>query len=385
MIQTKTQLNLEEIASNFQIGAEIAFIDPYGSGHINDTYFIKNASDENPDYLLQRINHLIFRNIPALMNNIYLVTNHLRKRLKEIPGADPDKEVLSLVKTKAMANYFRDEQDNYWRMYKYIRNTRSVDVVETKEQAFEGGRALGWFQMLLLDLDINLLQYTIPDFHHIGLRLTHFNTALQTDLFDRKRTIPDEIGFIHQRVAQMCAILELGKAEKLPLRVTHNDTKFNNILLDENDQAQCMIDLDTVMPGYVAYDFGDAIRTIINAAPEDEKDLHKITLNFPLFQAFTEGYLKASAGFLTEHEIKSLSIGVLLFPYMQGVRFLTDHLNGDSYYKVQFPGHNLQRARAQFQLLRKLEERYAEIEDFIKNVADTSSKTALNTNSNETA
>jgi Ser/Thr protein kinase RdoA (MazF antagonist) len=365
MIQTKEQFNLSNIALNFRIEADISSITPYGSGHINDTYYVKNSHNGESDYLLQRINHTVFRDVPALMNNIYLVISHLRSKLKEIPGADPDKEVLSLVKTNDHLYYYLDEQGNYWRMYKYITNTKSIDIVETKEQAFEGGKAFGRFQTLLSDLDINLLHYTIPDFHHIGLRLTRFNTALQTDPLGRKKTISAEIEFIQKRIESMCAILKLGKEEKLPLRITHNDTKFNNVLLDENDRAQCVIDLDTVMPGYVAYDFGDAIRTIINTAPEDEKELDKIKLNMPLFEAFTEGYLKESASFLTESEIKSLPLSVLLFPYMQGVRFLTDYLNGDTYYKVHFPDHNLQRTRAQFQLLGKLEEQYSKIENFI--------------------
>ncbi|WP_299582891.1 aminoglycoside phosphotransferase family protein [Mucilaginibacter sp.] len=383
MIQAKKKLNLLKIASNFIVGADVASIEPYGSGHINDTYYINNTNKEDPGYLLQRINHRVFKDIPSLINNIHLVTNHLRSKLKEIPGADPDKEVLSLVMTNDHSYYFSDERGNYWRMYKYLKNTKSIDIVQTNEQAFEGGKAFGKFQMLLFDLDINLLNYTIPAFHHIGLRLTRLNTSLQTDPLDRKKTVAAEVEFIQHRVEHMCAILNLGREGGLPLRITHNDTKFNNILLDENDQAQCVIDLDTVMPGYVAYDFGDAIRSIINTAPEDEADLNKISLNIPLFEAFTRGYLQESAGFLTENEIRSLPLSVLLFPYMQGVRFLTDYLNGDVYYKTHVPDHNLQRARAQFQLLRKLEEQYAKIEGFIWQAANTHLNKDINTNRSE--
>jgi Ser/Thr protein kinase RdoA (MazF antagonist) len=376
-------MNLLKIASNFKINADISSIEPYGSGHINDTYYIKNINSEGSDYLLQRINHRVFKDVPSLMNNIQLVTTHLRTRLKEIPGADPDKEVLSLVKTNEHLYYFLDEGGNYWRMYKYIKNTKSIDIVETNEQAFEGGKAFGRFQMLLFDLDINLLNYTIPAFHHIGLRLTRFNSALQADPLDRKNAVAAEVEFIQLRIEAMCAILNLGREEGLPVRITHNDTKFNNILLNLNDKAQCVIDLDTVMPGYVAYDFGDAIRSIINTAPEDEQDLDKIRLNIPLFEAFTQGYLKESVGFLTENEIKSLPLSVLLFPYMQGVRFLTDYLNGDTYYKIHFPDHNLQRTRAQFQLLRKLEEQYSKIENFIWETANTYLNKDINTNRSE--
>lgn len=369
MIQTKIQLDLLKIASNFLVEANIASITPYGLGHINDTYYVKNSQNSGDDYLLQRINHLIFKDVPGLMNNISLVTAHLRKKLAEVPGADPDNEVLSLIMTHDYRCYLRGAEGNYWRMYKYIKNTKSIDVVETNEQAFEGGRILAKFQTMLFDLDINLLNDTIPDFHHIGLRLAAFNTALHADPAGRRKAVVSEIEFIQKRAERMSAILTLSNEARLPVRITHNDTKFNNILLDADNKAQCMIDLDTVMPGYVAYDFGDAIRSIINTAPEDEKNLDEIGLNIPLFEAFTKGYLSQAADFLTENELKSLPLSILLFPYMQGVRFLTDYLNGDTYYKTHFPGHNLQRARAQFRLLVKLEEQYDNIEYFIRDAA----------------
>jgi hypothetical protein len=375
------QLNLLKIAAKFVNEAAVASIQPYGSGHINDTYYVKNHDFH--DFLLQRINHNVFKDIPALMNNISLVLAHMRKKLKKINGAEPDKELLSLVLTHDHHNYYLDEQGNYWRMYKYIGNTRSIDIVETRQQAFEGGKAIGNFQALLFDLDSSLLNHTIPDFHHIGNRLAQFNAAILADPLDRKKTIISEIEFIMDRTERMSTILKFGDEGKLPLRITHNDTKFNNILLDEQNRAQCVIDLDTVMPGYVAYDFGDAIRTIINSGSEDEKDLNNIQLNMSLFEAFATGYLIASSGFLTENEIKSLPMGVLLFPYMQGVRFLTDYLNGDIYYKIHFPGHNLQRSRAQLQLLRKLEENYAGIETIIQEIAICLDK-GVNTEDNAT-
>lgn len=380
MIQANKQVDLLKITSNFIIGTDVASIEPYGSGHINDTYYVKNNHSQKPDYLLQRINHLVFKDVPALMNNIVLVTSHLRAKLREIPSADPDKEVLTLIQTRDYRYFHQDENGNFWRMYKYIQNTKSVDIVETNDQAFEGGKALARFQTLLFDLDTNLLNYTIPDFHNIAMRLTRFNTVLLNDPLCRKASVFSEIEFIQKRVQSMFTILGFGKERKLPTRITHNDTKFNNILLDEQGRAQCIIDLDTVMPGYIAYDFGDAIRTIINTAAEDEKDLQKIKLNMPLFEAFTQGYLKESAAFLTEDEIQSLPLAVLLFPYMQGVRFLTDYLNGDTYYKINFPDHNLQRTRAQFQLLRKLEEQYAEIENFVSETASACLKKDKNTN-----
>lgn len=364
------QSDLINIVSNFEIKEGVAAVEDFGMGHINDTYIIKSASDNQPGYLLQRINHMIFKDVPALMNNILLVTDHLKAKLKSVPGANPETEVLTPVVTKNNLHYFLDSEGKYWRMYRYIQNTKSIDIIETPEQAFEGGKAFGKFQILLSDLDINLLHETIPAFHDIGLRLAHFNTALEADVLDRKKQVAAEIAFIQQRVARMFAILNLAREEGLPIRITHNDTKFNNILLDKDNHAQCVIDLDTVMPGHVAYDFGDAVRSIINTVAEDEPDLSKIGLNIPLFEAFALGYLIESVEWLTEVEIKSLCLSVQLFPYMQGVRFLTDYLQGDTYYKTQFPNHNLQRARAQFKLLMKIEEQYETIEDIIWETAN---------------
>jgi len=365
-----SQSDLINIVSNFEITDGVAAIENLGMGHINDTYIVNSASDNQPGYLLQRINHIIFKDVPALMNNILLVTDHLKSKLRSVPGADPETEVLSIVKTKDHFSYHHDSQGNYWRMYVYLKNTKSLDFVANGEQAQECGKALGKFQSLLADFDTWRLHETIPNFHNVALRLSQYHRALDKNQAARKHLVGEEIGFINERIERMCAILTLIKEERLTLRVTHNDTKFNNILLDKNDRAQCIVDLDTVMPGYVAYDFGDAIRTLINTAAEDESDLSKIGLNMPIFEAFTRGYLTESAEWLTEGEIKSLCLSVPLFPYMQGVRFLTDYLQGDTYYKTQFPDHNLQRARAQFELLRKLEAQYEKIEDIIWETAN---------------
>ena len=213
------------------------------------------------------------------------------------------------------------------------------------------------------------LYEVIPNFCHIGSRLADFHVALKNDAAKRKESIKEEIDFIQEREKNMNAILEMAERNEIPLRVTHNDTKFNNVLLDSNDQAKCVIDLDTVMPGYVAYDYGDAIRTIINRAAEDEPNLEKITLNIPLFKAYTEGYFEQASQFLTDKEVKSLIKGVLLFPYMQAVRFLTDYLQGDTYYKIQHAEHNLQRTRAQIKLVKEIEKHIDELEAIIEQAA----------------
>jgi Ser/Thr protein kinase RdoA (MazF antagonist) len=366
--------NIAQIVSNFCIEGSIATIVPYGSGHINDTFHLKNTNPGLPGYLLQRINHHVFENVPALMRNVQLVTDHLRDKLTRIPDSNPGKEVLTIIWTKDKQCFFCDEAGNYWRMYCFLKDTKSYDMVLTEQQAYEGGKAFGKFQLLLSDLDANLLSETIPGFHNISMRLDRLNKAVLLDPKGRVKDVLTELTFVVERANTMVAIMNLGKEGKLPLRIIHNDTKFNNILLDMDDHAQCVIDLDTVMPGYVAYDFGDAIRTIINTAPEDEEDLEKIGLSIPLFKAYAEGYLKNAVSFLSDMEVKSLSMGVLLIPYMQGVRFLTDYIEGDVYYKTHFAGHNLQRTRAQFQLLKKLEDNYDLLHETIQNVARTYSQ-----------
>ncbi len=341
--------------------------EPYGSGHINESFYVKNRNGSKRDYLLQRINHLIFKDVPGLMNNIKLVTEHLKNKLTIVSGACPDLEVLTLIATKENRFYEIDQNGNYWRMYDFLHSNR-YDVLETEQQAYEGGKAFGKFQAMLSDMDAELLIESIPNFHNIEIRLQRFHEAINNDVGGRLKEVSSEIAFIQERSEAMLKILGLGEENILPVRIIHNDTKFNNILLDKTDKAQCVIDLDTVMPGYVAYDFGDAIRTIINTAAEDEADLAKIQLNIPLFEAYTKGYFYEAGFFLTNREVDSLLKGVLLIPYEQIVRFLTDYLEGDTYYKIHFPLHNLQRTRAQIELLTKLEHNFMELDEIVQGV-----------------
>lgn len=355
------------IASQFKVNGKPLNIVSFGSGHINDTYKISTDKGEQK-YLLQRINHHVFKNIDHLMSNISLVTNHLHKKTKDENNIDAD-SVLTPVSTLDDKLYFKDDNGNYWRVYYLIENAKSYDIVENAHQAKEGGRAFGKFQAMLADLDPKQVYEVIPNFCHIGSRLSDFHIALENNDAKRKDLVKEEIDFIQKREGNMNAILEMAERKEIPLRITHNDTKFNNVLLNDDDQAKCVIDLDTVMPGYVAYDYGDAIRTIINRTAEDEADLAKITLNIPLFKAYTEGYFEQAKNFLTENEVKSLIEGVLLFPYMQAVRFLTDYIQGDTYYKIQHPEHNLQRTRAQIKLVKEIEKHIDELEIIIKEAA----------------
>lgn len=356
-----------KIVEQFNIKGTATSIEEFGSGHINDTYRIATDLADEPEYLLQRINNYVFKDVDVLMNNIQKVTEHLQQKMKHLPNTEG--KVLTIIPTRNKKLYYLDEENNYWRLMILIGNTRSYDILETESQAKEGGRAFGDFQALLADLDPHELDYTIPNFCNIEFRLQNFHKALKEDSANRKKDIEAEIKYILDRENAMNTILQMGERGELPLRITHNDTKFNNVLLDQNDRAQCVIDLDTVMPGYVAYDFGDAIRTIINTAAEDEADLSKIQLNVPLFQAYTKGYLETAHQFLTSNEVDSLLQGALLFPYMQSVRFLTDYLEGDVYYKIQHPLHNLQRTRAQLKLAFEIESQQTTLKEIIQSEA----------------
>lgn len=357
-----TSPDLENIISQFNIRGSIAQVLPVSTGHINDTYHLQNADAGQPDYLLQRINHQVFKNVPQLMDNIRQVTEYIKAKL---PPAEAETGTMTIVKLHDGSLFHKDYLGNYWRIFHFIKGTKSYDLVTTAQQAYEGGKAFGRFQSMLTDLDPDLLHNTIPDFHNMEHRLDQLEEALNNNLSGRAEDAREELEFISEHADEMCGILYLGNANRLPWRITHNDTKFNNVLLDATDHAQCVIDLDTVMPGYVAYDFGDAIRTIINTAAEDEADLRKIGLNISLFEAYTKGYFEEAGSFLTNMEVQSLLLGVYMLPFIQAVRFITDYINGDIYFKTHHPNHNLQRARAQLQLIRKLDEAREQLQEII--------------------
>ncbi|MDO3628357.1 phosphotransferase enzyme family protein [Mucilaginibacter sp. BT774] len=356
--------NFKDIIANFNIAPGDYDIEPFGSGHINDTFLLTIGSGYDGAYLLQKINHFVFKNVDGLMTNMLHVINHLKG--KAGTSGDPAKEILTLVPCKDNKYYWQDDQGNYWRMTYFLKDTQSYDLVTTVKQAYQGGAAFGNFHWLLCDLDPALLVDTIPDFLNIEKRLDNLQRAIEKDSVGVVKQVQPELLYLLEYASSMGEISQLGRAGILPLRITHNDTKFNNILLNQYDEVQCVIDLDTVMPGFVAYDFGDAIRSIINTAAEDEKNLDAIQLNMPLFEAFVKGYLSKTVCFLTEQELKSLVKGALLLPYMQAVRFLTDYLEGDVYYKTHFPGHNLQRARAQMQLFKMLESKKDELTNIVQ-------------------
>lgn len=365
VMSTNTIENSILSAEKFKIEGNIVSSVPFGSGHINDTFKIVTDSDKKEQYLLQRINHHVFRNVDGLMDNIERVCLHLKQKLAHLGQEEVAKRTMTLIPTWDGQHYYKDEQGDYWRVFILIPDTRSYDILETTDQAFSGGMAFGQFQKQLSDLDPTTIVEVLPNFHNIEFRMNNLREAIANDRVNRVAEVQDLLDYIFEREDKMRTILELGRANKLPLRITHNDTKFNNVLLDNNDQVQCVIDLDTVMPGYVAYDFGDAIRTIINSAAEDEADLSKIVLNVPLFEAFTAGYLSEAKEFLNETEVESLIHGVHLLPYMQAVRFLTDYIDGDTYYKIAYPEHNLVRTKAQLKLVQELEANHKVLTDIL--------------------
>jgi len=361
------EYNLKEIYDRFETRGTFNIGEPYGSGHIHDTFRITTMEKEYDDYILQRLNNEVFKYIPELQSNIERVTTHLRNKLEIIPGSDIKRECLNLIPSLGNKSWVTDSEGNFWRMYIYITDHRSYDIVDNPEKAFEGGKAIGRFQVMLSDMPGDPLFETIPRFHDIENRLDTFNLKVKEDPAGRVTIIGEEIYEIQKRAEEMKIILKLGKENKIPLRITHNDTKFNNILLDENDKALCVIDLDTVMPGYVHYDFGDAIRTAANTAPEDEKDLSKINMDINLFKAYSEGYLSETSNTLNNIEKEYLAFAPKLITYTIGLRFLTDYIDGDNYFKIHHENHNLERAKAQIKLLMSMEEQYG---DMIKIITD---------------
>jgi len=357
--------NLKEIFELFVADGTFLNGEPYGSGHIHDTFRIVTVENDKDDYILQRLNNKIFKNIPELQHNIERVTVHLRNKLSIVPGSDVKRECLSLVPSRDGKSWIIDDEHNYWRMYIFISNHYSYNVVDSPDKAFEGGKAIGRFQAMLSDMPGGPLFETIPWFHNIEKRLQTFNIKIRENPVGRVKSVAEEIDHILMKAEEMKIILRLGNEGKIPLRITHNDTKFNNILLNEDDKALCVIDLDTVMPGYIHYDFGDAIRTVANTAFEDENDLSRIKMDINLFKAYSEGYLSETVETLNDVEKEFLAFAPRLITYTIAVRFLTDFIDGDNYFKIHHELHNLQRTRAQLRLVMSMEEQYEEMKRII--------------------
>lgn len=324
---------------------------PYGSGHINETYLLRTHENDSPDYILQKINKTVFKDIPGLMENIRKVTSHLHRKMEEEGKGDPSKEILTLIPTTCGKPYHLDERGDFWRLYIYIWPNKSYDIVPDGKVAYEGGKMFGRFQRLLSDLPGHELVETIPDFHHLGRRLEIFYKTLEKDRCNRISLVKKELDFVEKHHREMFRILELGDSGAIPERVTHNDTKFNNVLLDSAGKGLCVIDLDTVMPGFIHYDFGDTIRTATNTAAEDERDLSKVNMDLSIFSGFARGFLKETSHILNKTELDNLAFSGQVVTFTIGLRFLTDFLDGDRYFRIHREEHNLDRCRTQFKLV----------------------------------
>ena len=347
--------DLLSIVSHFQMQGTVREIKPLGSGLINDTYKVTTVEADAPDYVLQRINHAIFQNVEMLQSNIEAVTGHIRKKLEEKGEADVERKVLHFIPTAEGKTYWYDGE-NYWRIMTFIPRAKTYETVNP-EYSYYAGAAFGNFQAMLADIP-DTLGETIPDFHNMEFRLKQLRDAVAADAAGRVQEVRYFLDEIEKRADEMCKAERLFREGKLPKRVCHCDTKVNNMMFDEDGTVLCVIDLDTVMPSFIFSDYGDFLRSGANTGLEDDK-------NMEIFQAFTKGYLESGKSFLLPIEIENLPYAAALFPYMQCVRFLADYINGDTYYKIQYPEHNLVRTKAQFKLLQSVEEHTPEMKKFI--------------------
>lgn len=353
---------IEEAADQFCVKGKPSECGRYGNGHINDTFlFCTKDGEQDHQYILQRMNTHVFKNPEGLMQNVSGVTTYLRDQIIKA-GGDAQRETLTLVKTKAGKDYYVDSVGSWWRMYLFITDATGYDTVEDEEDFYQSAKAFGHFQRLLDRYPVSLLTETIPDFHNTPKRFETFCKAVERDVCGRAGNVSREIAFVMDRKDEMSMVLDKLNSGEIPYRVTHNDTKLNNVLLDnQSRQAVCVIDLDTVMPGTAIFDFGDSIRFGANTAKEDEKDLNKVSLALSLYETYTKGFLEGCAGSLTDAEIRLLPWGAKLMTLECGMRFLTDYLEGDKYFRIHRPEHNLDRARTQFALVADMERKWGEM------------------------
>lgn len=363
---------LINILNQYGFNGEIKEIKPITVGHINDTFVVEYDVDGKiVKYLLQWINHNVFKNPVAVMENVVGVTEHIKKKIAEV-GGDTERAVLTVFKTKTGENYALAEDGGCWRVYNFVDNSYSLDGVSKPNDFKMSAMAFGNFQKQLADYPIETLKDTIPNFHNTVSRFNDFKVALVENKSGRKDEAKEEIEFVLAREKDCSVLTDLLDKGELPLRVTHNDTKLNNVLFDKTtNKPLCVVDLDTVMPGSSLYDFGDSIRFGANTGAEDEKDLSKISLDLELFKAYVEGYLAAAGDSLTENEITYLPFAAKLLTFECGIRFLGDFINGDVYFKTEYPEHNLVRARTQFKLVADIEAKFSEMQSIVEQVKST--------------
>ncbi len=356
---------LKEIALQFEIEGTVRSIDSLGEGFINDTLIVRTEGS-SPDYILQRKNKAIFPDVPAMMENIRKVTAHIRN-LVEAEGGDISREVMTIVPTHDGKYYFIDDEGEYWAVSVFISDTIAYNKADSPELARKGGEGIGKFQAQLADFTEPLAE-TIKGFHNIRHRFVQWDEALKRDAAGRVASLAEEISWIESRREEMMAFWAKVESGEIPVRVTHNDTKINNILFDRNGEVLCAIDLDTVMSSTALNDFGDAIRSYTNTGDEDDKDLSRVSMSLEMFRAYAEGYLKYRACQLNKAEIDHLAFSAKYITFEQVLRFLMDYIDGDTYYKTKYADHNLVRTRAQYKLLQSMEEQYGEMCEAINEI-----------------
>ena len=351
------EILLSDVLKQFNMPADT---EVYGNGHINDTYVVAEGK-----YILQRINTSVFSQTDMLMDNIKNVTSFLQKQIA-LEGGNPERETLTLIPAKDGKNFYKADKQNVFRVYKFIENTKTIEGSRSLQELYEAGAGFGKFHKMLEDFPVETLYEVIRDFHNTPRRVELLQEAVKNDIAGRAGSVGGEIRFALQDTTWTNTVVRGMKDGKIPVRVTHNDTKINNILFDrKTHKAVCVIDLDTVMPGSVLYDFGDALRMGASTTAEDETDLDKVWFDVDAFEAFAKGYFSKMQALLTDKEVELLPLSVKLMTYECGIRFLTDYLNGDVYYKIKYEHHNLDRARNQFKLVQDIGDKQEELKKII--------------------
>lgn len=357
MTQEEAYSKIHEVSTHFPAPGKLIKVEPYGNGHINDTYRLTYSCEPAKRVILQRMNADVFRSPEQLMENIGGVTAHLREQILKC-GGNPDRETLHFKISDSGKNYYVDDRHNYWRMCDFIENSICLESISSPDDFYQSARGFGRFQQLLSTYPAQTLHETIPHFHDTVRRFQALRQAVEADPCGRVKSAVREIDFAFKREEDAGSLVHLQKSGQLPLRVTHNDTKLNNVLLDKTTRkALCVIDLDTVMPGLAANDFGDSIRFGASTGSEDEPDLSKVNLDLTLYEQYVKGFLETCGGNLTELEIETLPLGAKMMTYECGIRFLTDYLQGDTYFKISRAGQNLDRCRTQLKLVADMEQK----------------------------
>jgi hypothetical protein len=365
------EAQLQEISKQFQIYGEILHAETCKIGHINETYSATyDQGGTRVRYIHQKINKSVFKNPAAVMQNVMRVTSHLRQKLQTLQARDITRRCLTIVPTRDGQSFYTDSAGEYWRTFVFIEGVQTFESVQSPHQALEAGKAFGFFQHLLVDLPGARLADTIPHFHHTRKRFQALQQAVGNDHFNRALSAKVEIDFAVKHEPIVDVLLNALAGKKIPERITHNDTKFNNVMLDTvTGEAMCVVDLDTVMPGCVLYDFGDMVRTTTSPTMEDELDLAKVRLQMVMFKKLAEGYLSTAGAFLTKAERAHIAFAGKLITFTIGLRFLTDHLAGDTYFRIHRPGHNLDRCRTQFKLVESIEHQEEAMQSYVDKLA----------------